>query len=197
MTTTLRAGALVLGLLGIFIGAPAASAADPTGTWVTENGRSHVRVTNCGGALCGSIIWLKEPNDPATGKPLASISQADEADVHAAVRAATSAQEGWLGIGGHARARYLYAIARHIQRQSRLLAVLETLDNGKPIRETRDIDIPLVARHFYYHAGWAQLMASELPGYEPVGVCGQIIPWNFPLAMITRKVAPALPAPAQ
>src|SRR2546429_6823171 len=86
----------------------------------------------------------------------------------------------------------MYAIARHIQKHSRLLAVLESLDNGKSIRETRDLDIPLVARHFYYHAGWAQLMASELPGYEPVGVVGQIIPWNFPLLMLAWKIAPAL-----
>src|SRR5256884_6560887 len=86
----------------------------------------------------------------------------------------------------------MYAIARHIQKHSRLLAVLESLDNGKTIRETRDLDIPLVARHFYYHAGWAQLMSSELPGYEPVGVVGQIIPWNFPLLMLAWKIAPAL-----
>ena len=90
------------------------------------------------------------------------------------------------------RARYLYAIARHIQKHSRLLAVLESMDNGKTIRETRDIDIPLVARHFYYHAGWAQLMESELPGMEPLGVVGQIIPWNFPLLMMAWKIAPAL-----
>ena len=90
------------------------------------------------------------------------------------------------------RARYLYAIARQIQKHSRLFAVLETMDNGKPIRETRDIDIPLVARHFYYHAGWAQIMSTELRGYEPVGVVGQIIPWNFPMLMLSWKVAPAL-----
>ena len=82
-----------------------------------------------------------------------------------------------------ARARYLYALARQVQKHSRRLAVLETLDNGKPIRESRDIDIPLVARHFYYHAGWAQLLEQEFPGYAPCGVVGQIIPWNFPLLM--------------
>ena len=86
----------------------------------------------------------------------------------------------------------MYAIARHIQKHSRLLAVLESLDNGKPIRETRDIDIPLVARHFYYYAGWAQLMEQEMPGFAPVGVVGQIIPWNFPLLMLAWKIAPAL-----
>ena len=93
---------------------------------------------------------------------------------------------------GHTRARYLYALARQIQKHSRRLAVLETIDNGKPIRETRDIDIPLVARHFYHHAGWAQLMETELAGYAPLGVVGQIIPWNFPLLMLAWKIAPAL-----
>ncbi len=130
--------------------------------------------------------------NPSTGKPLAQVAAANSADVDAAVAAARAAFESWGKTPGHVRARYMYAIARHIQKHSRLLAVLESLDNGKPIRETRDIDIPLVARHFYYHAGWAQLMASELPGYEPVGVVGQIIPWNFPLLMLAWKIAPAL-----
>lgn len=130
--------------------------------------------------------------NPSTGKPLAQIAAANSKDVDAAVAAARAAFETWGKMPGHVRARYIYAIARHIQKHSRLLAVLESMDNGKPIRETRDIDIPLVARHFYYHAGWAQLMASELPGYEPVGVVGQIIPWNFPLLMLAWKIAPAL-----
>ena len=90
------------------------------------------------------------------------------------------------------RARYLYALARLVQKHSRRLAVLETMDNGKPIRESRDIDIPLVARHFYHHAGWAQLLEQEFPGYVPCGVVGQIIPWNFPLLMLAWKIAPAL-----
>jgi aldehyde dehydrogenase (NAD+) len=130
--------------------------------------------------------------NPANGKPFARVTQATSAEVDAAVAAARRAQEGWARLPGHARARYLYAIARQVQKHSRRLAVLETLDNGKPIRETRDIDIPLVARHFYHHAGWAQLMESELPGYAPVGVVGQIIPWNFPLLMLAWKIAPAL-----
>src|SRR5262245_13273979 len=130
--------------------------------------------------------------NPANGKPFVRVTQATPAEVDAAVAAARRAQEGWARLPGHARARYLYAIARQVQKHSRRLAVLETLDNGKPIRETRDIDIPLVARHFYHHAGWAQLMASELPGYAPVGVVGQIIPWNFPLLMLAWKIAPAL-----
>ena len=109
-----------------------------------------------------------------------------------AVASAQRAQGAWAGLSGHARARYLYAIARHVQKHSRLLAVLETLDNGKPIRETRDIDVPLVARHFYHHAGWAQLMDTAMAGCVPVGVVGQIVPWNFPLLMLAWKIAPAL-----
>ncbi|MFL5475309.1 MAG: aldehyde dehydrogenase family protein, partial [Gemmatimonadales bacterium] len=105
---------------------------------------------------------------------------------------ARRAQPQWWALGGHGRARYLYAIARQIQKHSRFFAVLESLDNGKPIRESRDIDVPLVARHFYHHAGWAQLMEQELPEREPVGVIGQIIPWNFPLMMLAWKIAPAL-----
>ncbi|MEM9777586.1 MAG: aldehyde dehydrogenase family protein, partial [Chloroflexota bacterium] len=113
-------------------------------------------------------------------------------DVAAAYSAAVKAQKKWAKTKDHKRAKVLYAIARGIQKHDRLLAVVEALDNGKTIRETRDIDVPLVARHFYYHAGWAQLMSRELPSYEPIGVVGQIIPWNFPLLMLAWKVAPAL-----
>ena len=133
-----------------------------------------------------------ESIDPATGKRLASLAEAGEADIAVAVAAARAAQPGWEELGGHGRARHLYALARLVQRHSRLLATLETIDNGKPIRETRDIDIPLVARHFYHHAGWAQLIETEFPGHEPLGVVGQIIPWNFPLLMLAWKIAPAL-----
>ena len=129
--------------------------------------------------------------NPASGETLAQVSQATAKDVDAAVAAARKAHIAWAA-NSKARARVLYALARLVQKQSRLFAVLETLDNGKPIRESRDIDIPLVARHFYYHAGMAQLMDSELPGRESLGVCGQIIPWNFPLLMLAWKVAPAL-----
>ncbi len=132
--------------------------------------------------------------DPSTGETLASVAQGSTADVDAAVKAARGALAGWQGLSGHARARYLYALARLVQKHSRRLAVLETMDNGKPIRESRDIDIPLVARHFYYHAGWAQLLAQEFPGYTACGVVGQIIPWNFPLLMLAWKIAPALAA---
>ncbi|HLQ59717.1 MAG TPA: aldehyde dehydrogenase family protein [Gemmatimonadales bacterium] len=135
-----------------------------------------------------------ETINPATKAVLAKVAQGSKADVDAAVTAAHAAAPGWAALTPHARARYLYALAREVQRHSRLLAVLESLDNGKPIRETRDLDIPLVARHFYHHAGWAQLRDSEFPGYVPVGVVGQIIPWNFPLLMVAWKVAPALAA---
>src|SRR5262249_7979471 len=135
-----------------------------------------------------------DSNDPSTGEKLASIAQGGAQDVNAAVAAARAALPGWQAIGCHARARYLYALARLVQKHSRRLAVLETLDNGKPIGESRDIDIPLVARHFYHHAGWAQLLESEFPGYEACGVVGQVIPWNFPLLMLAWKIAPALAA---
>jgi len=130
--------------------------------------------------------------DPSTGENLATVAQGSVADVDSAVKAARGALPGWQSLTPHARARYLYALARQVQKHSRWLAVLETLDNGKPIRESRDIDIPLVARHFYHHAGWAQLLEQEFPGYTACGVVGQIIPWNFPLLMVAWKIAPAL-----
>jgi aldehyde dehydrogenase (NAD+) len=133
-----------------------------------------------------------ETLDPSSGEKLASVAQGSSADVDAAVRAARAAFPKWRALTPHVRARYLYALARLVQKHSRLLAVLETMDNGKPIRESRDIDIPLVARHFYYHAGWAQLLEHEFPEYEAYGVVGQIIPWNFPLLMAAWKIAPAL-----
>jgi len=130
--------------------------------------------------------------DPSNGEKLASVAQGSAADVDAAVKAARAASSLWRALTPHSRARYLYAIARLVQKHSRLLAVLETMDNGKPIRESRDIDIPLVARHFYHHAGWAQLLEQEFPEHVPCGVVGQIIPWNFPLLMLAWKIAPAL-----
>jgi aldehyde dehydrogenase (NAD+) len=130
--------------------------------------------------------------DPSNGEKLASVAQGSSQDIDAAVQAARAAFPKWRALTPHIRARYLYSLARLVQKHSRLLAVLETMDNGKPIRESRDIDIPLVARHFYYHAGWAQLLEQEFPEYEPCGVIGQIIPWNFPLLMAAWKIAPAL-----
>jgi aldehyde dehydrogenase (NAD+) len=132
--------------------------------------------------------------NPADETPLAQVAQGSKADVDAAVAAARGAFETWSRTPGHERARLLYALARHVQKHARFLAVLESLDNGKPIRESRDLDVPLVARHFYHHAGWAELAESEFPGHEAVGVCGQIIPWNFPLLMLAWKIAPALAA---
>ena len=134
--------------------------------------------------------------NPSNRELLARVTQGSKADVDAAVAAAKAALPVWQGLDGHTRARYLYAIARGIQKHARLFAVVESMDNGKSIRETRDIDIPLVARHFYHHAGWAQLLDSEFPGYKGVGVVGQIIPWNFPLLMLAWKIAPALAAGA-
>jgi aldehyde dehydrogenase (NAD+) len=130
--------------------------------------------------------------DPSTGEPLAAVAQGSAADIDAAVKAARGALAQWQSLTPHTRARYLYALARQVQKHSRRLAVLETIDNGKPIRESRDLDIPLVARHFYHHAGWAQLLPQEFPGYVACGVVGQIIPWNFPLLMLAWKIAPAL-----
>ena len=130
--------------------------------------------------------------DPSNGEKLATVAQGSAADVDVAVKAARAAFPKWRALAPHVRARYLYALARLVQKHSRLLAVLETMDNGKPIRESRDIDIPLVARHFYYHAGWAQLLGQEFQEYGPCGVVGQIIPWNFPLLMLAWKIAPAL-----
>src|SRR5438128_1355769 len=145
--------------------------------------------------------WTKGTSDagfdvitPATTARLARVTQAGQADVDAAVAAARQAFPAWSALSGHARARHLYALARAVQKHSRLLAVLESLDNGKSIRETRDLDIPLVARHLTHHAGWAQLAESEFAGYGPVGVVGQIVPWYFPLLMLAWKIAPALAA---
>ncbi len=133
-----------------------------------------------------------ETKEPATGKLLAKIALGGAKDVDDAVAAARKAQAAWAKLPGHARARHLYALARMIQRHARLIAVVEALDNGKPIRETRDIDVPLAARHFYHHAGWAQLQEAEFADQVPVGVVGQVIPWNFPFLMLAWKVAPAL-----
>ena len=135
-----------------------------------------------------------DTKNPATGKVLAQVAQGSANDIDAAVATARRAQPKWARLSGHQRAKYLYALARLVQKHSRLFAVVETLDNGKPIRESRDIDIPLVARHFYYHAGLAQLLPSEMPDKVPLGVCGAVIPWNFPLLMLAWKVAPALAA---
>jgi aldehyde dehydrogenase (NAD+) len=170
---------------------PAPEAADPALAWLEARGRKLKLYIN-GEWVAPKSGQTLEAISPATNKPLARVAAAGPADVDAAVAAARAAFPAWSALPGQERARYLYAIARHVQKHSRLLAVLESLDNGKPIRETRDLDIPLVARHFYYHAGWAQLMEREFADYQAVGVVGQIIPWNFPLLMLSWKIAPAL-----
>ncbi|MEM6850716.1 MAG: aldehyde dehydrogenase family protein, partial [Pseudomonadota bacterium] len=173
---------------------PAPEQSDYVQDWLEQNGRRFSLFI--GGAWTPSIDGGPEIEslNPATGERLASFPSAGEQDVSAAVDAAARAFPAWSSHSGHARARVLYALARLIQKNSRFLAVLETLDNGKPIRETRDIDVPLVARHFYHHAGWAQLLETEFPAHTPLGVVGQVIPWNFPLLMLAWKIAPALAA---
>lgn len=157
--------------------------------WIVDQGGRFGQFIDGEMTAPGNVF---ESRNPATDDVLAHLTQGTQADVDAAVKAARRAQPKWEAAGGPARAKVLYALARLLQKHSRLFAVLETLDNGKPIREARDIDIPLAQRHFYYHAGMAQLMESELPDAEAVGVCGQVIPWNFPLLMLAWKVAPAL-----
>ncbi len=147
-----------------------------------------------GGKFVTSSAARLDVFNPANSEKLGTVPQGSAKDVDAAVAAARKAFGPWSKLSGFARAKHLYALARHIQKRERFLSVLETMDNGKTIRESRDIDIPLVARHFYHHAGWAQMVESEFRGYGPVGVCGQIIPWNFPLLMLAWKIAPALAA---
>ena len=159
--------------------------------------RDVVDVASCYGLFIdgeftdGSGPSFKTVN-PATEEPLAEIATATAADVDRAVRAARKALGGWSGLPGAERAKYLFRIARLIQERARELAVLESLDNGKPIRESRDVDVPLVAAHFFYYAGWADKLGYAGFGTKPVGVAGQVIPWNFPLLMLAWKVAPAL-----
>ncbi|MEU5614205.1 aldehyde dehydrogenase family protein [Streptomyces sparsogenes] len=133
---------------------------------------------------------------PATEESLSEVAHAGAEDVDRAVRAARKAFGKWSALPGAERAKYLFRIARIVQERSRELAVLESLDNGKPIRESRDVDLPLVAAHFFYYAGWADKL--DYAGYgkdpRPLGVAGQVIPWNFPLLMLAWKIAPALAA---
>ncbi|MGW2849419.1 aldehyde dehydrogenase family protein [Streptomyces sp. NPDC001274] len=133
---------------------------------------------------------------PSSEEVLSEVARAGAADVDRAVKAARKAFEKWSALPGPERAKYLFRIARIIQERSRELAVLETLDNGKPIKETRDADLPLVAAHFFYYAGWADKLAHAGFGADPrpLGVAGQVIPWNFPLLMLAWKIAPALAA---
>jgi aldehyde dehydrogenase (NAD+) len=170
---------------------PAPESSKEANAWLDQHGRRF--------GLFIDNAWT-EPgetfasNNPADGSELAQVTQATSDDVERAVAAARRAQPGWAAIGGNGRAKILYSIARLLQKHSRLFAVLETLDNGKTIRETRDADLPLAARHFYHHAGWARLQYEEFAEYRAVGVVGQIVPWNFPLLMLAWKIAPALAA---
>ena len=170
---------------------PAPESPASANTWLDEHNRKFGLFIDNKWVEPASGNYIKTQS-PARGEFLAEIADANADDVNKAVVSAKKAFKTWGKTAGHVRARYLYAIARNIQKHQRLLAVLEALDNGKSIRETRDLDIPLVARHFYHHAGWAQLMEQELPDYQPVGVVGQVIPWNFPLLMLAWKIAPAL-----
>ena len=170
---------------------PAPEDPKEAGTWLDRHSRRFNLFINGEFKAPASGDYF-DTIDPSNGEKLASIAQGSSTDIDTAVKAARAAFPKWRALSPHARARYLYALARLIQKHSRLLAVLETMDNGKPIRESRDIDVPLVARHFYYHAGWAQILPQEFSDYEPCGVVGQIIPWNFPLLMLAWKIAPAL-----
>ena len=159
--------------------------------WLEKNSRRFGQLIN------GQFVSNKDSDliasvDPSNGKLLANIEIANSQQLDSAVSSARKAQPAWENLGGHKRAKVLYALARLIQKHSRLISVLESLDNGKPIRESRDIDIPLAIRHFYYHAGWAQLQEKEFSSYKAIGVVGQIVPWNFPLLMLSWKIAPAL-----
>lgn len=172
---------------------PAPEAPDAVKAWLDEHNRKFGLFINNEWVTPKGAKFYPSYN-PSNGELLAETTQAEKKDVDAAITAARTAFKTWSKTPGVTRARYLYAIARNIQKHSRLLAVLESMDNGKPIRESRDIDVPLLARHFYYYAGWAQLMETELRDYQPVGVVGQIIPWNFPLLMLAWKIAPAIAA---
>jgi aldehyde dehydrogenase (NAD+) len=170
---------------------PSPEGAEHVRAWLDE------RAAGFGHFINGAFTKPRDLFDvfnPATGERIARVTQGSTPDIDAAVAAARKAQAKWAALSGFERSKHLYALARHVQKRERFLSVLETIDNGKPIRESRDIDIPLVARHFYHHAGWATLIEQEFPGTKPVGVCGQIIPWNFPLLMLAWKIAPALAA---
>ncbi|MGP0083036.1 MAG: aldehyde dehydrogenase family protein, partial [Steroidobacteraceae bacterium] len=163
---------------------PAPEADGAARAWLAAHGaRFGLYINGSWVAPLGGDVHF-DCRNPASGETLATLAVAGPDDVDAAVAAAAAAASGWGKRRGHERARVLYALARLVQKSSRVLAVLESLDNGKPIRETRDIDIPLVARHFYYHAGCAQLLSQESPDMVPLGVVAQVIPWNFPLLML-------------
>jgi aldehyde dehydrogenase (NAD+) len=185
--------ALVKEILATMDYGPAPEASDHVRAWLDGHDAGFGHFID-GAFVKPALGGTFEVRNPARDTGLARVAQGSDGDIDAAVKAARRSLKSWSRLPGHSRARHLYALARHIQKRERFLSVLESVDNGKPIRESRDIDIPLVARHFYHHAGWAELIDSEFQGYEPVGVCAQIIPWNFPLLMLAWKIAPALAA---
>ena len=172
---------------------PAPEARNEADAWLA--GRDFAKALFIDGAWKAAASGKTfETSEPSSGKLLAKVSDAGNVDIDAAVAAAAKALPKWSASSGYARAKVLYAIGRAMQRHQRLFAVLESIDNGKPIRESRDIDVPLAIRHFIHHAGWAQTLEKDFPDHKPVGVVGQVIPWNFPLLMLAWKIAPALAA---
>jgi len=170
---------------------PAPESAGVAQAWIDEHGGEFGHFVN------GK--WYKPDGRkfyttvaPSTGKNLCKTIQGNDEDVNYAVGCAKKAHESWGSLAPHVRARHLYSLARHVQKHSRLIAVVEALDNGKPVRETRDSDVQVVARHLYHYAGWAQLMDQEMSQWTSVGVVGGIVAWNFPLMLLVWKVAPAL-----
>jgi len=171
---------------------PAPESADWVKAWIAaHNKRFGLFINNQWVIPEGERKYLAS-SSPATGEVLCETIQGQPDDLNQAVAAARTAFPRWAGLKGSERARFMYAIARHIQKHARLFAVLEAMDNGKPIRESRDADVPLVVRAFYYHAGWSQLQDTELAHFQPLGVVGTILPWNFPLMLLAWNVAPAL-----
>jgi aldehyde dehydrogenase (NAD+) len=173
---------------------PAPESEAKTREWIKAHGSKFSHSINGVWRAPDKGGYFKTINPAKSEEVLADIALGTQEDVNAAVSAAKAAFPAWSALSGHKRARYLYAIARAIAKHARIFAVLESLDNGKPIRETRDIDVPVVIRHFYYHAGWAQTLEREFPGYRPGGVIAQIVPWNFPFLMLAWKIAPAIAA---
>ncbi|MFN8351048.1 MAG: aldehyde dehydrogenase family protein, partial [Flavobacteriales bacterium] len=163
--------------------------------------KDHVKISEQYELFIGGK-WVKPKSgryfdtiNPANEQKLARIAEAGEADVDAAVKAARKAYDTvWSRMPAAERAKYIYRIARLLQEKAREFAVIESMDGGKPIRESRDVDVPLAAAHFFYYAGWADKLSYAFPGksVSPLGVAGQVIPWNFPLLMAAWKLAPAL-----
>ena len=160
-------------------------------SWLDSHGRRFGQFIN-GKFENKSDADLIASLNPSNGDLLANIEVANPNQLKKAITAARKALPAWQAMGGHGRAKVLYALARLLQKHTRLVSVLETLDNGKPIRESRDIDIPLAIRHFYHHAGWAQIKEREFSEYKAIGFGAQIVPWNFPLLMLSWKIAPAI-----